>query len=113
MSKIVSSRRSFLIGFSALIAAPAIVRASNIMPVKQMLILPPRLDDVTFRIEGWARSSPEYLRYYTAKAEIFGKWERSSWNGKAVMPDANERWERMKRRELIYRNHEWDGNPIT
>ncbi len=39
---ITSSRRSFLLGFSALIAAPAIVRADNLMPVRSIaqLLLP-------------------------------------------------------------------------
>jgi hypothetical protein len=53
----ITSRRSFLIGLGALIAAPAIVRASVIMPVKPMLILPEAkvITDLTFQIEGFAR----------------------------------------------------------
>jgi hypothetical protein len=50
----ITSRRSFLIGFGALIAAPAIVRATSIMPVRQMLILPDQIGDITFPIEGYA-----------------------------------------------------------
>ena len=34
MSKIVTSRRSFIAGLAALVAAPAIVNVSSIMPVK-------------------------------------------------------------------------------
>ena len=50
----ITSRRSFLIGLGALIAAPAIVRATSIMPVRQMLILPDQISDITFPIEGYA-----------------------------------------------------------
>jgi hypothetical protein len=34
MSKIVSSRRGFLFGLGAALAAPAIVKAANLMPVR-------------------------------------------------------------------------------
>lgn len=37
MSKIVSSRRGFLFGLGATLAAPAIVKASNLMPVRALL----------------------------------------------------------------------------
>jgi hypothetical protein len=38
--KIITSRRAFVTGLVALVAAPAIVRAGSLMPVKNMLILP-------------------------------------------------------------------------
>lgn len=36
MTQIIASRRSFLVGLGALIAAPAIVRVGSLMPVKQI-----------------------------------------------------------------------------
>lgn len=88
------TRRSFLTGLGAvLVAAPAIVRAGSLMPVKQMLILPDRIEDITFPIEGFARTSPEILRYYTQyEPEVFGEWKRSNWSGKTVPLDASDRW---------------------
>jgi len=50
MTNIVSSRRTFLTGLGlALVAAPAIVRSGVIMPVKNMLILPDEIGDITVR----------------------------------------------------------------
>jgi hypothetical protein len=80
-------RRGFLAGLGALIAAPAIVRAGIIMPVKPSLILPPKLEIGTFPIEGRA---------------IFGKIASFSeeWNlpEDIFSGDAAESWLRLKRR---------------
>jgi hypothetical protein len=87
----ITSRRSFLVGFGALIAAPAIVRATNIMPVRQMLILPDKLGDITFEISGYARSSLSQADF------LLAKW--SDEEQKIVPLDATDRWERLKKRE--------------
>lgn len=90
----ITSRRSFLVGFGALIAAPAIVHASNIMRVKQMLILPDQISDITFPIEGYARSVLDDIGF----ANFTGsKWSSSQQN---LLPsDADLRWEMLKKRE--------------
>ncbi len=44
------ARRSFLAGLGALIAAPAIVSAANIMPVSAKLLLPPVADFDVIRL---------------------------------------------------------------
>lgn len=103
MTELISSRRSFLAGLGvALIAAPAIVRAGSIMPVKQMLILPDKIGDITPPISGYAS--------LVDPCHTHGRFtfENCHWNGlvdpthshSIVPPDANERWERMKAREL-------------
>jgi len=58
LDSIVPTRRGFLAGLGALIAAPAIVRIQNIMPVKALKIEPPNLyvgRNVlrVLRHEGW------------------------------------------------------------
>lgn len=51
---LVSSRRSFIGGLAALMAAPAIVRAGNIMPVRNMIIVPKFTDaQIAADIEGF------------------------------------------------------------
>lgn len=136
MSELIPSRRSFLIGFGALIAAPAIVRASNIMPVKQMLILPPKLDDITFPIEGFARNvgieQNEFVsvgamddwgksprrRFVPMREEIakfdneYGpQWTFSEkhavYSSSLEHVHNNDRWERLKKREL-HQHQEWN-----
>jgi hypothetical protein len=75
--EMITSRRSFLVGLGALIAAPAIVRAELIMPVKQMLILPPKISDVLPPIEGYARVAGLYMSNDSAKLADYGSkgWE--------------------------------------
>lgn len=67
----IASRRSFLIGLGALVAAPAIVRASVIMPVKPMLILPEAkvITDLTFPIEGFARIAGWQTEWATVRSD--------------------------------------------
>lgn len=50
----ITSRRKFLIGAASLLAAPAIVRASSIMPVRP---LPKRIIDITDPFLAVARRS--------------------------------------------------------
>lgn len=52
----ISSRRSFLTGLGSLLAAPAIVKASSLMPVKALSAAD--LDDL---VERMYRESLEYL----------------------------------------------------
>jgi hypothetical protein len=97
-------RRSFLFGLGALIAAPAIVRATNIMPVKQMLILPDRIGDITFDIEGkgtvyWMGSSGFHILDSKGVCPVPPAYSHGVWSGDHVMADVTERWERMKKRE--------------
>ncbi len=105
MSQIISSRRSFLIGFGALIAAPAIVRAGSLMPVKQMLILPPKISDLIFPIDGFADYSGAVLLngeaycFFPPKDPIASFSKGWSSNTDLVPKDINDRWERMKARE--------------
>ena len=120
MTEIISSRRSFLTGLGlALVAAPAIVRSSVLMPVKNMLILPDEIGDITFPIEGMARYSSEvdqarigsWLSFerQTYDASFAGQevseFRHAKWSEKSDRPhhsiplDADHRWERMKARE--------------
>src|SRR5690242_12302280 len=94
MSQIISSRRSFLVGLGALIAAPAICRASNLMPVKQMLILPDKIGTITFPIGGHAYMTGTSFMYHDSNG-----WKELNPRDVLVPPDADARWERMKKRE--------------
>ena len=118
--EMITSRRSFLIGFGALIAAPAIVRATNIMPVRQMLVLPEKISDLTFPIEGfakvagiernewisfhWNRSGDAKRKFYeysgdTKIAEFKGKWEFNEHphnNPAIVTLRDGQQWQRKK-----------------
>ena len=40
--EVILARRSFLAGLGSLLAAPAIVHAGNLMPVKRVILTPPR-----------------------------------------------------------------------
>jgi hypothetical protein len=111
MTEIISSRRSFLTGLGlALVCAPAIVRSTVIMPVKNMLLLPDAIGDITFPIEGMARYSSELNMYGNRYSDFVerpvaefshAKWsERSDRPHHSIPLDADHRWERMKAREL-------------
>lgn len=43
MSSIIPSRRSFLLGLGAVLAAPAVVRAGSLMPVRTPIVMRPGL----------------------------------------------------------------------
>jgi fumarate hydratase class II len=58
MGSIITSRRSFLAGLGALVAAPAIVRVSSIMPVK--VIRPPTPHEM---LAEWARHMTESNKF--------------------------------------------------
>lgn len=60
------SRRSFITGLVSLVAAPAIVRVSSIMPVKQMLPAP---EDIYAEIARFLLQQTEALRQRIAAAE--------------------------------------------
>lgn len=65
MALLTSSRRGFLIGLSSLVAAPAIVRAENIMkvrPLKFVESLENRWGVVTIQAGGFGNLSPYYIR---------------------------------------------------
>jgi len=47
------NRRSLITGLAALVGAPAIVRAGNLMPVKQMLIVPRMIDMRLAQSSDW------------------------------------------------------------
>ena len=80
---IISSRRSFLGGLAALFAAPAIVRASNLMPVRNIdrLILP------GYEFESFDQGIPYGVEYqWVAKTVMgdeslgqYGLMEKSGW----------------------------------
>lgn len=55
MSELIQ-RRSFLIGFGSLLAAPAVVQASSLMPVSAKLLTPPPIDWASIELEAqqWA-----------------------------------------------------------
>jgi len=83
------NRRGFLIGLGALIAAPAIVRAGIIMPINPTLILPDKIEVVTFPIEGraWFRDGAASFEgdVWTMPTNLFPD-------------DSVERWLRLKKR---------------
>ena len=51
------SRRGLVAGLASLIAAPAIVRAESLMPVKRVVITTPAYLMVPHLYSGWARPS--------------------------------------------------------
>lgn len=62
------NRRGFLLGLTALMAAPAIVKAQNIMAVKQMVVpIRQRLIhaeiDTTFRTVHWYSNGREFVKW--------------------------------------------------
>ena len=94
------NRRGFLVGLSALIAAPAIVRTGLIMPVNAKLILPTQIIPGTFPIEGRAWTT-----------SVIGGWKLAFEDFGA---DANEAWLRHKKRNAAQFAQIWDqyGNPL-
>jgi hypothetical protein len=60
------SRRGLLVGLGALIAAPAIVRASSLMPVRNRLIAPP-LDPALRAFRDLFR---DYVKFPPTPAEV-------------------------------------------
>jgi hypothetical protein len=48
-----TTRRSLITGLIALVAAPAIVRASNLMPVKQMILTPYQGNEIVFKASSF------------------------------------------------------------
>lgn len=66
---IVASRRSFLVGLGALFAAPAIVRADSLMPVRNIahLILP------SFGFDSFDASKPADVDYQWITKEVLGE----------------------------------------
>ena len=49
-------RRSFIMGFCGLVAAPAVVRATSIMPIRtrnHLITADPSAEPVLFTIHGW------------------------------------------------------------
>jgi hypothetical protein len=75
------------------------------MPVNAKLILPPKLEALTFEIEGAGTN-----------ATFHGAW-KSMLDAKAFghfPDDVSERWERLKKRNAAQFAQIWDqyGNPI-
>ena len=98
-------RRGFLAGLGALIAAPAIVRASVIMPVKPMLFVPePKIiTDLTFQIEGYVRESDlDNLGKYNPKTLSYDRYIETDYRTAVKncgIGDIDSRWERLTKRE--------------
>jgi hypothetical protein len=113
VTDLISSRRTFLTGLGlALVCAPAIVRSTVIMPVKNMLILPDNIGDITFPLEGGAQFSQELSihtdpnhPFYGLGSKNIAEFSHAKWSGKSDRPhhsiplDVDDRWERMKARE--------------
>jgi hypothetical protein len=59
-------RRSFLLGLGALMAAPAIVKASSLMPVKQMVVVEPRRRMISGSLDSMTRT----VRWYYKSGEL-------------------------------------------
>lgn len=55
---IIPSRRSFLTGLGAALAAPAIVRFANIMPVRATVLVPPEPWLLGVRWQSWPLKAP-------------------------------------------------------
>lgn len=60
MSNLILPRRSFLAGLGALVAAPAIVRAESLMPIKTLEIIAPPKARI-FRIVQTMRSLDQWV----------------------------------------------------
>lgn len=68
---VITSRRSFIGGLAILIASPAIVRASNIMPVRNMVIVPKFTDaQIAADIEGFF-NAPDLSTLEMVRKRIF------------------------------------------
>jgi hypothetical protein len=67
MTVLLTSRRLFLGGLLSALAAPAIVHAGNIMPVRNVLILP----DVTF--DSFDKLMPEGVQYQWVGSDCWYK----------------------------------------
>ncbi len=87
--KLVTSRRSLITGLISFVAAPAIVRASSLMPIKTMLWVPS-----TFPITGYALQ-PELTPFD-------GSWP--------VTPDMEVGAERWSKSLDVWRNGGWKNN---
>jgi hypothetical protein len=68
------TRRLFA-GLAALIVAPAIVRAKNIMPVKWI-----RPELKAFEITGMVHWSPEFTSLYKAEDQVFSTFSDGQWS---------------------------------
>ena len=79
MTDLIMPRRKFITGLFGLVAAPAVVKAANIMPVK---VMPPEeylIVEATERYtygyhsisSGFYHASPEEAPYYQALVESF------------------------------------------
>jgi hypothetical protein len=79
-------RRSFIMGFCGLVAAPAVVRATSIMPIRtrnHLIIDPadPSAEPVLFTIHGWDVSDldrTEETAQHIVSIYLPSSW-RSSW----------------------------------
>jgi hypothetical protein len=107
-TQMITSRRSFLVGLGALIAAPAIVRASVIMPVKPMLILPEAkvITDLTFPIEGFARVAGWQTEWATVRANPDG-WKLPDYDPR--LRPANEKLAEFGGKGWEFTEHELNG----
>lgn len=106
-----TSRRSFLVGLGALVAAPAIVRASGIMPVKPMLILPEAkvITDLTFPIEGFARHAGWQTEWATVCIDpATGEWRNGNYNNK--LRPTNEKLADFGAKGWQFTEHELNGD---
>ena len=76
-------RRKFLIGLASLIAAPAVVRASSLMPVKA-LIKPPivlnRIDNSYLSIEEITREAVKLFNQSNEFLKDYNFYQGEQWN---------------------------------
>lgn len=98
------NRRRFLTGLSAVVAAPAIVRAGLIMPIQPKLVVPPSL--VLPIIEGRA----------TWSGGPGASFSGNAWNvAEFFSDDVEERWARLKQRHAAQQLAEIEaqyGQPV-
>lgn len=75
MSEIIQSRRGFITGLIAFVAAPAIVRVSSIMPVKAMepSLLPPGMYTFTLKaLENYNETDARFTCKLWQHAQNYG-----------------------------------------
>lgn len=102
------NRRGFLIGLSAVIAAPAIVRPGLIMPIQPKLIIPTKIERGFFPIEGMAKENSGH------GAQI-ATFDNDAWKISDFTGNASDAWERLKARHKAKFDEisEIYGSPFT
>lgn len=103
-----STRRSLLIGLSAAIAAPAIVRAASLMPVRAPALLRPALGLQQFEAYLLTRIAEAYALPWTGAAAEYAAVEQSRLHARLL-----ELWRGRTFHELAIRSSVLSDGSLT